>query len=384
MIYADHNATTPVRDEVREAVASAAVAGAGNPASLHRLGQDARRLLEVARRRVASAVGAEPRDVIFTSGGTESDNLAVLGGALGAADERADEGRRHVVASSVEHHAVLAAVDVLARSGWRGTHAPVDPEGRVDLGALDRLVTPDTVLVSVMTANNETGVVQDVAEVVRIAHAAGARAHTDAVQALGRMPVDVGSTGVDYLSLSGHKIYGPRGIGALVARRGAPLTPLVVGGGQEAGRRGGTPDVAAAVGLGVACELAATEQATYASRLADLTRAFEEAVRDACPGLVVAGGGAPRVPGTSAVLIPDTDAAATLIALDLADVAVSSGAACTTGALEPSHVLAAMGVDPALARSAIRVSFGRQNTRDEALAIATRLGAIARRREDTP
>jgi cysteine desulfurase len=371
-VYADHNATTPAHPDVVRAVAEAMAVGFGNAASVHRHGAEARRRVETARAEVAQLVNARPAEVVFTSGGTEADNLAVIGVARAA---RADSpSRRRVVVSAVEHHAVLAAADTLETDGYSVTRLDVTGDGIVTPDALASEMTDDVALVSVQWVNNDTGVIQPVGALAEVAHAAGARFHADAVQAPGR--VEFGDEEWDVLSLSGHKVYGPPGVGAAVVRRGLPIQAMLVGGGQERGLRSGTVPVALVEGFGVACARARTHGASWREHLARLTGSFEASLAAAVPGAIVHGAGARRVPGTTSVSCPKIDAEAALIALDIRGVSASSGSACTTGAVEPSHVLIAMGCDPALAEAGLRFSFGVDTSEEEASFVADALIAV--------
>lgn len=362
-IYLDHAATTPARSEVVAAVVP--LLGGYNPNSLHAEGRTARASVDSARDTVAGVLGATPREIVFTGGGSESDVLAIVGAA------RAARGRgRHVVTVATEHHAVLHAVDVLERDGWRVTRLPVDARGLVDPAAFEAALTPQTTLASVMLANNEIGVVQPVAELARIARGRGVLFHTDAVQAPGWLPLDVAGLGVDLLSLSAHKFYGPKGAGALYVRRGTPLEPLIVGGGQEHGLRAGTENVASIAGLAVALVLAEAERPATAARVAALRDRLEARIVATIPGVVVNGGGAPRLPNNLSVAFADVPSDALLIRLDLEGVAASAGSACAAGSLEPSHVAATLGLDERHVKGVIRFSLGRETTAaeiDEAL-----------------
>jgi len=323
-----------------------------NPSSLHREGQRARAAVERAREQVAALVRARPDEVVFTSGGTEGDHLAILG----AAWARRGEGSR-IAVSAVEHHAVHGAAAVLADQGWAVDHLSVGTDGRVEPAAF--VPRPGTTLLSLMLANNETGVLQPVAEVAARARAAGILVHCDAVQAAGKVEVDFDALGADFLVLSAHKIGGPKGAGALVCRRGAPLAPLFRGSGHEHGRRGGTENVPGIVGLGAAAECAARDFAAETVRLAGLRMRLEDGVRAIDPGAVIHGAGAPRLPNTVNVSFPGARSDHLLMALDARGVEVSAGAACASGAVEPSPVLAAMGVPRAIAIGAVRLSMGR-------------------------
>jgi cysteine desulfurase len=347
-----------VRAEVAEAMAPGLRDLYANPSSMHREGQRARAAIERAREQVAALVNAHPDEVVFTSGGTEGDHLAILG----AAWARAKQGTR-IAISAVEHHAVHGASQVLVDQGWTVDHLPVGRDGRVEPAAC--AIRPGTVLVSLMLANNETGVLQPVAELARRAHAAGALLHCDAVQAAGKVAVDFRTLEVDYLVVSAHKIGGPKGAGALVVRRDAPLAPLFRGSGHERGRRGGTENLPGIVGLGAAAEWAARDLATEAMRLMPLRLRLEAGVRELAPSAVFHGADAPRLPNTVNASFPGARSDHLLMALDARGIAVSAGAACASGAVEPSPVLSAMGVPRELAVCALRLSMGRTTTAAE-------------------
>jgi cysteine desulfurase len=341
-VYLDHNATTPVRPEAAEAVASA-LALTGNPSSVHRHGRMVRRLVEEARERVAALVGAEVAEVVFTSGGTEANSLAVRGA-----------GRNRVLVSSIEHVSVLGAFEGAER-------IPVDGDGIVDLDALEAMLAAEEVpaLVSVMLASNETGVVQPVAAVAALARRYGALAHCDAVQAPGRIVVDMKALGVHMMSLSAHKIGGPTGIGALIVADEVPLAATVRGGGQERGRRAGTENIPGIAGFAAAAE--AVGAVGDAARMARLRDRLERGVRELVPATRIFGSGTPRLPNTSCFSMPGVASETQVMALDLGGVAVSAGSACSSGKVAPSHVLGAMKVEEAHAASALRVSFGWTN-----------------------
>ncbi|MFN8091541.1 MAG: cysteine desulfurase family protein [Vicinamibacteria bacterium] len=357
-VYLDHNATTPVDPRVLDAMLPYLREQYGNPSSLHWFGQRARAAVEEARARVAALVGAEPADVVFTASGSESDNTALRG-----VSGRAKEPRRGVVVSAVEHHAVLHAARALREEGVPVAVARADGSGVVDLDDLAAKVTGGTALVSLMLANNETGVLQPVAEAARIARDHGALVHCDAVQAAGRVPVDARALDVDLLTLSAHKLHGPKGTGCLVVKRGTPMAPLVRGGGQERNRRAGTENVAGIVGFGEAARIAAAELGPEADRVG--------ALRDRLEARVLALGGAerngsgPRLPNTTNVSFAGAEAEDLVVALDLEGVAVSTGAACSAGAVEPSHVLRAMGFAPERVQSSLRFSLGRGTTAED-------------------
>jgi cysteine desulfurase len=346
-----------------------------NPSSAHREGQRARAAVERAREQVAALVSAHPDEVVFTSGGTEGDHLAILG----AAWARARQGTR-IAISAVEHHAVHGAAEVLADQGWAIDHLPVTRDGRVDPEAV--ALEADTVLVSLMLANNETGVIQPVGDVAGIAHAAGARIHCDAVQAAGKIPIDFRALGVDYLVVSAHKIGGPKGAGALIVRREAPLKPLFRGSGHERGRRGGTENLTGIIGLGTAAEWAARDLADEAGRVARLRDRLEAGIGAMALGAVVHGADVPRLPNTVNVSFPGARSDHMLMALDARGCGISAGAACASGAVEPSPVLSAMRVPREIAICAVRLSLGRTTSPDdvERLLVALREAVEAARR----
>ena len=362
-VYLDHAATTPVRSEVLEAMLPYLTNQAfGNPSSSHRFGRAARAGIEQARREIAQAVGAEPNQVIFTSGGTEADNLGIIGAALAARDRG---GQACAVVSAIEHKAVLAAAHAVCHLGGREVVLPVDADGHVSLDALDRALADRPALVSIMWVNNEVGVVQPVAEIAARCHAADVVFHTDAVQAFGKVPVSVRDLTCTLLTLSGHKIGAPKGIGALIVRERKAIEAIIHGGGQQYGIRPGTENVAGAVALGRAAALAAQEQADEAVRLRGLRDELAARLRAAVPDVSVNGEAGERAPHVLNVSFAGADSEALLMHLDLAGVAASSGSACSTGSVEPSHVLVAMGVPRDLALGAIRFSFGHGCTLDD-------------------
>ena len=357
-IYLDHNATTPPAAEVVDRMTAALREQFGNPSSVHHFGQMAKAALDDARSTVAALVAADPSEIVFTSSGTESDNFAIRG----VAEALEVTGKRHLIATSIEHEAVLNTLKALGRRGWKTTLLAVDQSGIVSPGSLEAALTDDTALVSVMHANNEIGTVQPVAELGRITRARGALFHTDAVQTAGKIPVDVKALGVDLLSLSAHKFYGPKGAGALWIRRGVRLQPPMTGGKQERSRRAGTENVAGIVGLGVAAHLARAKMAAEGDRLALLRDRLEEGILATVSGTAVNGARSPRVPNTTNVSFDRIEAESLLIALDLAGIAVSTGSACSSGTLEPSHVLKAMGFPAHRTQNSIRFSLGAANT----------------------
>jgi cysteine desulfurase len=355
-VYLDYAATSPVRPEVLEAMLPYfGSTSFGNPSSAHRFGRTARAGLEQARREVAAAVGAEPAQVVFTSGGTEADNLAVIGAALAARHQ----GHPMLVAvSAVEHKAVLAAAHEVRKLGGEELVLAVEPDGQLELDALDAALARNPAIVSVMWVNNETGVRQPIEEIAARCHRAGVLLHSDAVQAFGKFPVSLQKLPCTLLTISGHKIGAPKGIGALIVRDRKAVEAIIHGGGQQFGIRPGTENVAGAVALGRAATLAAEEQESEAARLETLRDALLERLRARLPDIVVHGEAAPRAPHVLNLGIPGTDSEALLMHLDLAGVAASGGSACSTGAMEPSHVLTAMGVPRTLALGSIRLSLG--------------------------
>ena len=357
-IYLDHNATTPPAAEVIDRMAAALRDQFGNPSSVHHFGQVAKAALDDARSAAAALVGGDPSEIVFTSSGTESDNFAIRG----VAEALEVTGRKHLVTTAIEHEAVLNTFKALARRGWKTTMLPVDQSGIVTADALESALTDDTALVSVMHANNEIGTIQPVAELARIARARGALFHTDAVQTAGKIAVDVKALGVDLLSISAHKFYGPKGAGALWIRRGVRLLPPMTGGKQERSRRAGTENTAGIIGLGVAAQLAHAKMAAEGDRLAALRDRLEEGILASVSGTAINGARSPRVPNTTNVSFDRIEAESLLIALDLAGIAVSTGSACSSGTLEPSHVLKAMGFPAHRTQNSIRFSLGAANT----------------------
>jgi cysteine desulfurase len=356
-IYLDHSATTPVRPEVLEAMLPFFGPRFGNPSSTHRFGREARVALDEARERLARAIGASADEICFTSGGTESDNLALIGAwrALRAS-------RPAVVSTPIEHKAVLAAVHEIEAEGGVARMADVTATGLVDQASFSAALGDDVALCSVMWVNNEIGTVQDVPALAGQAKARGALFHTDGVQALGKVAIDTRTVPVDYLSISGHKIGAPKGIGALFVRRGAPITPMLYGGSQDRGRRPGTENVAMSVGFARAVELAVAEREAECARLERLRDALEAALLAKIPDAVVHGRGAPRAPHVLNISVPGTDSESMLMALDLQGVACSAGSACQSGSIDPSHVLTACRVPHELAVASVRMSLGALST----------------------
>jgi len=359
-VYLDHNATTPADPAVVEAMTEVLRDEFGNPSSVHYYGQRAKARLDRARVSLAALIGADPSEIVFTSGGTEADVLALRG----AADALEPGGKRRLVTTPIEHEAVLQTAKVLTRRGWQVTFLNVDESGVIDPDALAAALTPETSLVSVMHANNEIGTVQPIEALAALARARGAWFHTDAVQSIGKIPVDVRRLGVDLLALSAHKFHGPKGVGALWVRRGRRLVAQATGGRQERNRRAGTENVPALAGAGVAADVA-RERLSSAADTARLRDRLENEILRRVPGTTVNGARDRRVPNTSNIGFDGVEAESLLIALDLEGVAVSTGSACSSGTLEPSHVLKAMGLPLHRTTNAIRFSLGHGNTAAE-------------------
>jgi cysteine desulfurase len=360
-VYFDYNATTPADPIVVETMTRVLREEFGNASSVHHFGQRAKAVLDDARSAVAALIAAEPSEVVFTSGGTEADNFAIRG----VAEALEPTGRRHLIASAIEHEAVLNTLKALARRGWETTLLPVDASGIVAPDALEAAITDRTALVSVMHANNEVGTIQPIAELARIARGRGVLFHTDAVQSVAKIPVDTRALGVDLLSLSAHKFGGPKGAGALFIKRGARVAPILTGGKHERNRRAGTENVPAIAGLGAAATIAGRKLDAEGARLRALRDRLEEAVIAAVPGTAINGAREPRVPNTTNISVEGVEAESLLIALDLEGIAVSTGSACSSGTLEPSHVLRAMGLPTHRTQNSIRVSLGAGSTEAE-------------------
>jgi cysteine desulfurase len=376
--YFDYNATTPVCPEVLEVHFEALRELFGNASSIHYYGQTAKQRLELARRQVAGLIGCHSKEIVFVSGGTEANNLAIFGMAR-------RHGRPHIVTSAIEHPAVLNPCAQLEREGAEVSYVPVTPSGVVDPDQIRRALRPNTVLVSIMHVNNEIGTVQPVAEIARIAHEAGALMHSDGVQAAGRIPVDVGSLGVDLYSASGHKIYAPKGVGVLYVRKGVELQSLLFGGRHESQRRAGTENVPGAIAMGAAAALAQQNVTAESQRLEQLRNRLEFGILQKVPDTTVNGAAAERTSNTTNICFEGIEGESMVIALDLKGFSASSGAACSSGAVEPSHVLLALGQSKLRARSSVRFSLGRFNTAEQVdELIEAVVGAAAHLRKLSP
>lgn len=388
-VYLDHNATTPVEPEVLDAMLPYFSGDFGNAASIHTPGQRARAAVETAREQVAALLGARPQEIVFTSGGTESDNHAIFGIVRNASGAT-----KHVITTQIEHEAVLNACQALEKEGGNVagnrpaievTYLPVDSSGLVDPEALRDAIRPQTALITVMHANNELGTVQPLEQIGKIAAQNDVYFHTDAVQSAGKVPIDVNALGVDLLSISGHKFYAPKGIGALYIRGGTRLRQLLYGGHHQRGFRPGTENVPGIVGFGEAAELARVTLSEDATRVSSLRDELERSLLARIPHSRANAVGAPRTPNTTNITFPGIEGEALIIALDLKGLACSTGAACSSGAVEPSHVLTAIGLPPEEARASIRFSLGRHTTpADIAFALEVVPAAVAQLRELSP
>jgi cysteine desulfurase len=379
-VYFDYNATTPVAPEVLAAMLPYFSEEYGNASSIHTFGQDARAAVEQARISVAALLGARPAEVSFSSGGTESNNHAIFGAVAAAPG-----GARHVITSAIEHSAVLDPCKALAKRGVAVTVLPVDREGVVNPEDVRLAIRPETVLISIMLANNELGTLEPIAEIGKIAAEAGVMLHTDAVQAAGKVPIDVAGLGVHLLSISAHKFYGPKGVGALYVRKGMRIEPLMYGGHSERDQRPGTEDVAAIAGLGKAADLAGMRMKEEAQCVSALRDRLEKGLLERIPYARVNGSRARRTPNTTNLTLPFVEGESMVIALDLKGIACSTGAACSSGAVEPSHVLTAIGLAPEDARATLRLSLGHQTTAEEIdFALHTIPAVIDRLRQMSP
>lgn len=374
-IYMDHGATTPVRPEVIEAMTKAMTEIIGNPSSIHQYGRPARIAIEEARQKVAAAINADPKEIIFTGSGTEADNIAIVGGA------RANKKKgNHLITTVVEHHAVLDAFKALEKEGFEVTYLPVDAEGIISVEDFKNALRDDTILVSVMHGNNEVGSIMPIEEIGALCRERKILFHTDAVQTVGKIPVDVKAINCDFLALSGHKLYGPKGIGVLYMRRGVRTQPLYYGGGQERKLRPGTENVANIVGLGVAIELAVAEMAEESARLTKLRDKLIDGVLNAIPETRLNGPrGDKRLPHNANISIEYVEGEALILTCDMKGFACSSGSACTSGSLDPSHVLMAMGLTHTTAHGSLRMTLGKSTTEEDIDYVINELQPIAER-----
>ena len=376
-IYMDNAATTAVKPEVLEAMMPYFTDIAGNPSSIHRAGRDARRAVEHAREQVATALGCEKSEVYFTAGGSESDNWAIKGAAIALQKKG-----RHIITSSIEHHAVLHTCEFLEKNGFEVTYLPVDSEGFVRVEDVKNAIREDTILISIMMANNEIGTIEPIAEIARVAHEHGVLMHTDAVQAVGAIPVNVRELDVDMLSLSGHKFYVPKGIGALYIRKGVKIENLIHGGAQERSKRAGTENLASVVGLGKAIELATANLPGHMQRLSAMRDRLIDGVLSTIPYCRLNGPRENRLPGNVNISVEYIEGEALLLRLDLAGIAGSSGSACTSGSLDPSHVLLAIGLKHEVAHGSLRLSLGDFNKESDVDAVLARLPEIVKTLRD--
>ncbi len=377
-VYLDHNASTPVHPEVLAEMLPYFSDVFGNPSSVHAFGRAAREAVDVARERVAGFLSVRPEEVVFTSGGTESDNFAVKGLALA-------RGRGHLITSRIEHHAVLRTCEALESQGFDVTYLPVDDQGRLDPDDVKRAIRPDTIAISVMHANSEVGTIQPIAEIGAVAREHGVPLHVDAVQTFGKIPIDVDAMGVGLMSFSGHKIYGPKGVAALYIRRGTKMLAIQHGGEHERRRRAGTENTAGIVGFGKAVEVRGREMAGEAVRLAALRDRLWEGIRARVPEARLNGELAPRLPGTANIVFHHVESESIVLGLDLKGIAVSAGSACTSGNVEPSYVLVAMGVPVDWAMGAVRFSLGRSTTAEDIDYVVDAIEPIVRKlREASP
>ncbi len=359
-VYLDHNATTPTHPEVVKAILPYYKEVFGNASSVHQFGQQARKAIDEAREKIANFIGASPKEIVFTSGGTEADNFALKGVAY--ANEKKG---KHIITSSMEHHAVLNPCKYLEKKGFKVTYLPVDKYGLVDPEEVRRAITKETILISIIHANNEVGTIEPVTEIGKIAKEIGIYFHTDAVQTVGKIPVNVNELNIDLLSLSGHKIYGPKGIGVLYIRKGTRIQPLIQGGHHEKNRRAGTENVPAIVGLGKTIEIAKATMEKESMRLTNLRNRLCSGIGEKIDYVRLNGHPGKRLPNTLNMSFEFVEGESMILNLDLKGIAVSTGSACTSGSLEPSHVLKAMRVDPAVAQGSIRFSLGKDNTEED-------------------
>mgnify|MGYP000014396662 FL=1 len=375
-VYLDHSATTPVRKEVADLVYSYMTTYFGNPSSIHSFGREAKKAMEVAREQVADLIGAKPEEIIFTSGGTEADNLAVIGTAF--ANQKKG---KHVITSAIEHHAVLDSFKYLEKQGFKVTYVPVDKNGLVDPDDVAKAITDETTLISIMHVNNEVGTIQPIKEIAELAKSKNKNiiVHTDGVQSVGKIPVNVDDLQVDLLSASSHKIYGPKGVGCLYVRKGTKIEPTHHGGGQERKRRPGTENLPGIVGFGKAAELAKQELEQEMKRLTELRDMLIDGILERIPDVKLNGDRIKRVPGNVNVSIRYVEGESLLLSLDMKGIAASSGSACTSGSLDPSHVLLAMGIPHEIAHGSLRMTLGRDNTKEDIEYVLDTLPEIVKR-----
>ena len=359
-VYLDHAATTPVHPLVREAMLPYLGEEFGNPSSLHQWGRSSAVAMTQAREKVAALLGCKPEEIVFTGCGSEADNLAIMGIAL-----TKEEKGKHIITSAIEHHAVLHTCQALEKRGWSVTYLPVDADGLVNPEDVAQAIRADTVLVTIMHANNEVGVIEPIAEIGKLCREHKVTFHTDAVQTVGHIPTKANELNVDLLSLSGHKFHGPKGVGALYVRKGVKLTPLIYGGGHERGRRSGTENVPGIVGIGRAAELAAEEMPTEMPRLSELRDALYDGLERAIPEIIRTGHPTQRLPNSCSICVRYIEGESMLLNLDIQGIGASSGSACTSGTLDPSHVLLAMGLPHEIAHGSLRLSLGRNTTRED-------------------
>ena len=376
-IYLDNAATTAVSPEVLEAMLPYFTQCFGNPSSIHSTGRDARRVVDAARRQVAAAIGAQPQEIYFTAGGSESDNWAIKGTAF-AKKSRGN----HIITSAIEHHAVLHTCAWLEKQGFEVTYLPVDEFGRVRVEDVEKAITDKTILITIMAANNEIGTIQPIAEIGKLAHDKGILFHTDAVQAIGAMPIDVNAMNIDLLSMSGHKFHGPKGIGALYIRKGVKIDQYLHGGAQERGQRAGTENLAGIVGMGKAIEIATQHLEENAARLTVLRDKLIDGILAEIPDVRLNGHRTQRLPNNVNVSVRYVEGEALLLRLDLAGIAGSSGSACTSGSLDPSHVLLAIGLPHEIAHGSLRLSLGTDTTEAEIDEVLDKLPGIVKNLRD--
>jgi len=380
-VYLDHAATTPVRPEVVEIMNRYMLEIYGNPSSIHGFGREARKGVDEAREQVASLIGAKPEEIVFTSGATEADNLAIKG----IAEAQHKSGKRHIITSTIEHHAILHTCEYMEKHGYEVTYLPVDADGLVDPDDVKKAIRPDTMLITIMMANNEVGTIEPVKEIGAIARENGIPFHTDATQGVGQIPVNVDEMNIDLLSLSGHKMYGPKGVGALYVRKGVKILPIAHGGAHERKRRAGTENVPGIVGLGKTAELSRLELPDRQRHLISLREKLIDGLMQRIDDIKLNGHRERRLPGNVNVSIKYVEGESMLLNLDLHGIAASSGSACTSGSLEPSHVLLAMGVPHEIAHGSLRMTLGRGNTEEDVEYVLETLPGIVRKlREMSP